>query len=778
MPVVDLISLHETAQTRYLNYALSVITSRALPDIRDGLKPVQRRILYAMFANLHLYPDARYKKSATIVGETMGKYHPHGDAAIYEAMVRMAQDFSLRAPLVDGHGNFGSLDGDNPAAMRYTEAKLRPLAMELLEEIRKQTVDFRPNFDGTLSEPVVLPGRFPNLLVNGSSGIAVGMATNIPPHNLGEVVDALVWLIDHPNTPLETIARRFIKGPDFPTGGRVLNTQEDLETLYARGEGAVELRGEYKPEGKTHLVIQSIPYGIDKSTLVEEIGDHIAREKVPQLVDVRDESTDTVRIVLELRRGADPDAAMAYLFKHTNLQTRFHVNLTCLIPTENPEISMPARVDLLTVLQQFLDFRMEVVTRRLRYDLEQLEHRIHILRGFEKLFGALDEAIRLIRSANDKDDAAQRLMHRFGLDEVQAEAILETKLYKLSRLEIEAIRKELAEKELLAAELRTLLGDEAARWRLIQQELRDLRKRFATERRTVIAGPDATLSYDAQDYIIAEDVYVIVTRDGWIKRQRSYTDLQSIRIREGDEVGWVMPGSTRATVCFMTNFGKAYTCRIDTLPQTTGYGDPVQKYFDFTDKERVVGVAVFDDRILPKSLAEPNASMALFEDENPESEAPVTGPFFVAVTSSGMVVRLPIQGYIEPSTKNGRLFARLERDDSVIASITTSGEDNLCLASQEGYALIFPVWQIPVFKNAAKGVIAMRLGPKDRVLGFTLSSAARQGLEVETTRGRREIIRTTKFEVSRRGNKGRQIIQRGGLSRVIMPTLEIRLNGH
>jgi DNA gyrase subunit A len=778
MPVVDLISLQETAQSRYLNYALSVITSRALPDIRDGLKPVQRRILYAMFANLHLYPEARYKKSATIVGETMGKYHPHGDSAIYEAMVRMAQDFSLRAPLVEGHGNFGSLDGDNPAAMRYTEARLRPLAMELLEELRKRTVDFRPNFDGSLSEPVVLPGRFPNLLVNGSSGIAVGMATNIPPHNLGEVVDALVWLIDHPDTPLETVVRKFIKGPDFPTGGRILNTPTTLEALYAKGEGAIELRGEYKSEGKTHLVIQSIPYGIDKSVLVEEIGEHIVKEKVPQLVDVRDESTDVVRIVLELRRGADPDAAMAYLFKHTSLQTRFHTNLTCLVPTEHPEVCTPARVDLLTVLRQFLGFRMEVVTRRLRYDLEQLEQRIHILRGFEKIFGVLDEVLKLIRSANDKADAGQRLMHRFGLDEVQVEAILEMKLYKLSRLEIDAIREELAEKERLAAALRLLLEDEAARWRLIQQELRELRKRFATDRRTVIAGPDQIFSYDAEDYIIAEDVYVIVTRDGWVKRQRSYTDLQNIRIREGDEVGWVMPGSTRATVCFMTNFGKAYTCRVDTLPQTTGYGDPVQKYFDFTDKERVVGVIVFDERILPKSLAEPDASMGLFGEEDLESGTPVAGPFFVAVTARGMVVRLPIQGYLEPSTKNGRLFVRLERGDAVTGTITTDGDENLCLASQQGYALIFPVRQIPVFKSAAKGVIAMRLGPQDRVLGFTLSSAARQGLEVETTRGRREIIRTTKFEVSRRGNKGRQIIQRGSLSKVIIPALEIRLNGH
>ena len=343
MPIVDTIPLHETTRERYLNYALSVITSRALPDIRDGLKPVQRRILYAMHNSLRLYPEGRHRKSATVVGDCMGKYHPHGDTAIYDAMVRMAQDFSLRAPLVDGHGNFGSLDGDAPAAMRYTEAKLRPLAMEMLGEIRKRTVDFRPNFDGTLFEPVVLPSKVPNLLVNGASGIAVGMATNIPPHNLGETIDALVYAIGSPNARTSTLVEKFIKGPDFPTGGRILNTSEELAEIYEKGEGAIDLRGEYALEGKKHVIVTSIPYGVGKNDLVEKIAEHIVQGRVPQLVDVRDESTDEVRVVLELRRGADPEAAMAYLFKHTPLQSRFHVNLTCLVPTENPRCPRPRR---------------------------------------------------------------------------------------------------------------------------------------------------------------------------------------------------------------------------------------------------------------------------------------------------------------------------------------------------------------------------------------------------------------------------------------------------
>ncbi len=775
MPVVDVIPLHETARERYLNYALSVITSRALPDIRDGLKPVQRRILYAMYTNLHLYPDARYRKSATVVGEVMGKYHPHGDTAIYDAMVRMAQSFSLRAPLVDGQGNFGSLDGDNPAAMRYTEARLRPLAIEMLEEIRKQTVDFRPNFDGSLFEPVVLPTRLPNLLVNGSSGIAVGMATNIPPHNLSEIIDALVHMISAPGTQVQALVPAFIKGPDFPTGGRILNTEEELVAIYAKGEGAIDLRGEYEVEGKSRIILRSIPYGLTKGDLIEKIAEHVAGDKVPQIVDVRDESTEEVRVVLELRRGADPEAAMAYLFKHTPLQTRFHVNLTCLVPAENPEIPSPQKVDLVAMLRHFLSFRMEVVVRRLRYELEQLEKRIHILKGFEKIFDALDEAIRIIRSAADKKDAAQRLMHRFRLDDDQTEAVLETKLYKLAKLEIEAIRKELEDKERRAAEIRLLLADEAARWKIIRNELKDLKKRFGESRRTTISGPDARLEYTQEAYIVDEDVYVMVTRDGWVKRQRSYTEIQNIRVREGDEIGWVLPGSTRASVCFFSNFGKAYTLRIDELPSTSGYGDPIQKLFDFSDKERIVGVVSFDPRVLPPPVAEPEDEPGLFGEDGEQGAA---GPYLVAVTAAGQSVRLTTESFVEPSTKNGRMFIRPDKGDFVVGVGIASGDENVCLASRNGHVLIFPVHQISIFKGAAKGVIAMRLSKGDRVLGFTISSAAREGLEVETSRGRREVVRTTKFEVSNRGNKGRQIIKRGSLSRVIAEAVEVRLNGH
>ncbi|MBT8400571.1 MAG: DNA topoisomerase IV subunit A [Rhodothermia bacterium] len=774
MPVVDVIPLYETARDRYLTYALSVITSRALPDIRDGLKPVQRRILYAMYANLRLYPEARHRKSAAVVGEVMGKYHPHGDTAIYDAMVRMAQDFSLRAPLVDGQGNFGSLDGDSPAAMRYTEVKLRPLAITLLEEIRRQTVDFRPSFDGSLSEPVVLPAQFPNLLVNGATGIAVGMATNIPPHNLKEVISAAIHLIGSPEARTSTLVSKYVPAPDFPTGGRILNDAESLLQIYERGEGPVEIRGEYEMEGKTRIIITSIPYGVTKSSLIESIAEHIIRGRVPQLVDIRDESTETVRIVLELKRGADSEAAMAYLFKHTPLQIRFHVNMTCLLPNAGTDVCTPSKVNLKTILKQFLAFRLEVVTRRLQHELEQLEKRIHILRGFEKVFDALDEAIRIIRSSEDKADAAQRLMHRFKLDDVQADAILEIKLYKLSRMEIDAIREELEEKEARAAEIRKLLDDEDARWKLVRNELKKVRATFADERRSVVGGPDRKLEYSEEDYIVDEDVAVIVTRDGWVKRQRSYTDLSSIRVREGDEIGWVLPGSTRSSICFLSSYGKAYTLRIDELPSTTGHGDPVQKLFDFSDRERVVGVVSMDERVLPAIVAEQSESTDLFGDEtNTDPE----GPHIVAVSSAGLGVRIPAAGFEEPSTKNGRMFMRLAKGHVVVAAYISAGDENVCLASRGGNVLIFPVDQISVVKTAAKGVIAMRLSKGDELIGFALSSAARQGLEVETSRGRREVVRTTKFSVANRGNKGRAIIKRGGIERVIVEPVEVRLNG-
>src|SRR5205823_4740258 len=423
------VSLHEAAQTRYLNYARSVITSRALPDVRDGLKPVQRRILFTMWQQ-NLTADVKHRKCAKVVGDVMGSYHPHGDAALYETLVRMAQPFSLPYPLVDGSGNFGSLDGDSAAAMRYTECRLARLSDELLTEIDQTTVHFRPSYDGTKTEPVVLPARIPNLLVNGTTGIAVGMATNVPPHNLGEVSTALVKLLDNEEIGNAQLCR-YIKGPDFPTGGQILNSQDELKQIYKTGSGSIRLRGTWDigPETRSTktMYIDSIPYTVNKAQLVEAIGQIAESRKLPQLLDVKDLSTEDVRIALELKKDADEKMIMAYLFKHTSLQINFAVNLTCLIPTENLEVGRPERLDLKSILWHFLHFRLEVVTRRLEHELAALKKRVHILEGFETVFDALDEIIKIIRKSDGKADSAEKIMARFELDAEQTDAILELK---------------------------------------------------------------------------------------------------------------------------------------------------------------------------------------------------------------------------------------------------------------------------------------------------------------------------------------------------------------
>src|SRR5262245_49208503 len=518
---VETRELEQEMRSSFLDYAMSVIVARALPDVRDGLKPVHRRILYAMH-DTGLQPNRPRVKCAAVVGEVMKSYHPHGDQAIYDALVRIAQPFSLRHPLVEGYGNFGSIDGDPPAAMRYTECRLAPIAQELLTELRDQTVNFRPNYAATANEPEVLPAQFPNLLVNGASGIAVGMATNIPPHNLREVCNALIALLDNPDLPVEKLTRQ-VHGPDFPTGGVILNSNAEIREIYAQGQGTIKLRGTYEPdpEKKNTVLITSIPYGIEKDALVQRIGELIGRGQVPQLTNVKDLSTDDVRIALELRPGANVDAALAYLFKNTPLQTNFNVNLTCLLPAAGAEVAVPDRLDLRSILQHFLDFRLEIVTRRLRHELENLRKRIHILEGFAIVFDNLDEAIRIIRASDGKADAAPKLITRFGLTEVQADAVLETKLYRLGKLEIKDILDELALRRKRAEEIEALLANEPALWKIIRGELNEIARAYGDDRRSKVDGPSEAVEYRAEDYIIDEDAWVIVTRDGWAKRQKS-----------------------------------------------------------------------------------------------------------------------------------------------------------------------------------------------------------------------------------------------------------------
>ena len=765
-PQVTPVPLHKAAQRRYLSYALSVITSRALPDVRDGLKPVQRRILYAMLHNLHLRPEGRYRKSAAVVGEVMAKYHPHGDQSIYDAMVRMAQPFSLLHPMVDGQGNFGSLDGDNAAAMRYTECKLRPIAMELLEELGKQTVEYRPNYDGQIFEPVVLPARFPQLLVNGVEGIAVGMATKIPPHNLREVIGAAVRLIEDPTLSVAQLCRT-LKGPDFPTGGRVLTSREELRAIYETGQGKITLRGEYTTEKvgrKNYVVISSIPYAQNKAVLIERIGQLVIQRKVPQLLDVRDESTEDVRIVLELRRAEDVGPAMAYLFKHTPLQQNFHVNLTVLVPTDNADVAAPARLDLRSVLWYWLNFRQDTVRRRFDYDLRKLQERIHVLEALEAIFDCLDEAIVIIRASEGKRDAAEKLMERFDLDDVQADAILQLRLYKLARLEILLIREELGEKRTEAARIQAILESEEELWRVVKEELQLVAKTYGKRRITTLGEIEELETYDEDAYIVAEDAVVIVTREGWFKRQGRVTALDRVRIKEGDSIGWALKSSTRATICFLTDRGVAYTMRVDDVPATTGYGEPVQAYFKFAPGERLVGVVGFDKRIRPEA---PKGTMGLFDDEVPP-------PHIVAVSKLGRGVRIALSTFEEPSNKSGRRFMKVSgKGDGVVAALASDATEHVSIATRKGRMLVYPAAEINTVRGSGKGVLAIKLNTDDSVLAFELTSDKFGGATVTTTQGRQETARLSKH-LGKRADRGSVVLRRGGFSAWLQqPTVQL-----
>jgi len=736
-PSEVLAPLHEEARRRYLNYALSVITSRALPDVRDGLKPVQRRIIYGMFQDHRLTHEAKYQKCAKVVGTIMGQYHPHGDVAIYDALVRMAQDFSLRYPLVDGHGNFGSLDGDAAAAMRYTECRLAALAAELVQELAKRTIDYRPNYDGTQFEPVVIPARLPQLLMNGTTGIAVGMATNIPPHNLGELCDALIDLSKHKDLNVRDLLKH-IKGPDFPTGGQILNSKSELKEIYETGQGSVRVRGEWKLEelarGGKQIVVSSIPYAVNKSNLVAKFGELVRERKLTPLVDVRDESTKDVRIVLEIKRDADPELVMAYLYKHTPLQTNFGVNLTCLVPTDNPEVGAPKRLDLKSILRYFLDFRFDVVTRRFEFDLKQVQQRLHILEGFEKVYDALDEMLKMIRKSEGKEDAAQKLIKRFKLSEEQADAILEMKLYRLARLEILVIEKELKEKRSEQRRLKELLGSDRSRWAVVREEIAEIQKAYADKRRTKIGGAGSEeVEYSEEAFIADEDAQVVLTRDGWIKRVRELKDPSQTRVREGDEVAFVLGGSLKSNLVVFSNFGTAYVTRFNDIPASTGYGDPVQKLFKFDDNERVVGALSLDKR-----LARPEKLLAL--------------------SRGGYGLRFALAPHTEVSTRAGRRFARPAKDDELIGVVPVEDKDFLAVVTEDAYALVTKAKEVNELAGAGRGVRVIKVQADDRVVGFLCTSDRKKELPLETSKGRK--LELTVREPSSRGGKGRQLARK------------------
>ncbi|PTL80451.1 DNA topoisomerase [Vitiosangium sp. GDMCC 1.1324] len=750
--------LADEARRRYLNYALSVITSRALPDVRDGLKPVQRRILYGMWNDLNLTHDAKYKKCAQVVGAIMGPYHPHGDTAIYDALVRMAQDFSLRYPLVDGHGNFGSLDGDAAAAYRYTECRLEKLADELLNELGQKTVDFRPNYDGTRQEPIVLPSRVPHLLMNGTTGIAVGMATNIPPHHLGELIDALVALVDDANLTTKQLLK-WVKGPDFPTGGEILNSQKELQEIYETGQGSVRLRGEYELEdlkrGGQQIVITSIPYAVNKSTLVAKIGEIVRERKLPLVVDVRDESTKDVRIVMELKKEASPELVMAYIYKNTPLQTNFNVNLTCLVPNpENPEVGTPKRLGLKEILQYFLEFRLEVIKRRIQYQLDELKKRVHILEGFEKVYDALDEMIRIIRASEGKQDAAKKLIARFKLDELQVDAILEMKLYKLARLEILVVQNELKEKRKQIKDLEALLKSNTRLWGTVKDELAEVKAAYGMQKRRtkVSRGGAEEMTFDAEALIADEDAHVVITRDGWIKRVREVKDPSSTRLREGDAVMTVLAGSLKANLVLFSNFGTAYVTRFNDVPASTGYGDPVQKLFKFDDGERIVAALSLDTRLWrPEKL--------------------------LGVTKQGLGMRFPLAPHLEISTRAGRRYAKTGEGDEIVGVQPVEDKDLVGVLTEHTNALVCKVAEINELAGPGKGVTVIKVDDGDRVVEFVVAPHGNKeaGITFETQKGRKLTLHAGRYEVTGRGGKGHEMSRKDAVKEVARAPLYIPL---
>src|SRR5437016_150606 len=742
--------LREAAEERYLSYALSVITSRALPDVRDGLKPVQRRILYAMYQNLRLTAGARPRKSAAIVGEVLGKYHPHGDQAAYEAMVRMAQPFALRYPLVHGEGNFGSLDGDAAAAMRYTEARLTALAEEMLADLGPETVPFRANYDSTLDEPIVLPSAIPQLLMNGSTGIAVGMATNIPPHNLREIVAALVGMIDEPELGVKGLLKH-VKGPDFPTGGEMLNSKRELREVYETGQGAIRLRGEYTeerlPRGKRQIVVTSLPYTVNKAELVEQIAQEILSRRLPQAIDVRDESTADVRVVLELKSDASADAVMAYLYKHTALQTNFNVNLTCLLPTDNPAVGQPARVTLADLCRHFLDFRMIVVTRRLEHEKRQLEARLHILEALARIYDDLDRAIRIIRKTESRADAAAKLMDAFRLDQVQADAILEIRLYQLARLEIEKIRAERAERRKRLKEIEALLAKPRERWKLVRTELVAIGEKYGDARRTKIGGGEE-LAYDPEAYIVHEEATVLLSRDGWLKRVREVKDPAATRLREGDAVAAMLPGTTRDRLVLYSTRGTVYVLRVADVPATTGYGEPVQSLLKFGDGERVAAA-----RLLRAAEGEGQGALLGLEAKA-----------VLVATARGYGFRT--EPDLSETTRAGRRLARVGEGDEVVSVEPVLGKA-VVVATARGNMVRFGLDEVAELSGPGRGVILTRPGKdaEDRVVGALALPPDAEVVAVTPEGGERRLD-VRDVPAGKRGGKGQKVVKRGGVAAV------------
>ncbi|MFA5072635.1 MAG: DNA topoisomerase IV subunit A [Nitrospirota bacterium] len=734
-------ALHSEVESRFLTYALSTIVSRSLPDVRDGLKPVHRRILYAMW-EMGLGPTAKFRKSAAVVGEVLGKFHPHGDQAAYDAMVRMAQDFSLRYPLVEGSGNFGSLDGDPAAAMRYTEARLSKIAEELLVEIDKETVKFRLNYDNSLKEPCVLPARFPQLLINGTSGIAVGMSCSFPPHNLGEVIDGLKAMIDNSNIEIKDLLK-YIKGPDFPTAGQILNTKKEMKEIYQTGSGGIRVRGEYTiedlPRGKQAIVFTSIPYMVNKAKLLEKIIGIMEDKKLPQVTAARDESTDIIRIVLELKSEANPELVTAYLFKHTDLESTFPMNFTALKPNMEPE-----RLSLKEIMQYFLDFRFETTTKRLNHDLRLLKARLHILKAFEILYDDLDTAIKIIRKAQSREDAAGKLKKHFKLDDEQVKAILDMQLYKLSGMEIERILKEKAEKTKQKKEIEAILGSQKKIWGLIKTELHEIKDAYDDKRKSVIkAAEDVEFSHE--DFIVHEDVTVILTKMGWIRRVKSVGE--NLRFKEGDDLMALLPANTRDNIAIFSSAGKVYVLKANDLPTGSGFGEPVQSLFKFGDGERPVTAMNFS------TVFGGGGESGKGQEELSLSSQSIMA---LSVSTKGIGFKFDLGPYNSVTTRAGKKFAGLKSGDSILG-VDILDTPNVLFLTGEGKAVVISAKDVPFLSGAGKGVKLVNVKKSEVVLFRPVKKGDQ--VKVLDDKGKEKTIDLKHYGVMTRGSVGLKAVK-------------------
>ncbi len=716
-------------KTSYINYAMSVIVERALPDVRDGLKPVQRRILYGMMelGNRH---DRPHKKSARIVGEVMGKYHPHGDSAIYDAMVRMAQPFSYRNMLVDGHGNFGSVDGDPAAAMRYTEARLSRLAAEILKDIEKDTVDFVPNFDETLEQPAVMPSKFPNLLVNGAAGIAVGMATNIPPHNLGEVTDALIELIDNPDTDIKELME-YVKGPDFPTGA-IIQGRDGIKDAYTTGRGRIRVRAKSQIEqmanGKSRILITELPYQVNKSRLIEKIAELVREKRVEGITDLRDESDKSgMRIVIEMRRDADPHVVLNRLYKHSQLEDTFGVIMLALVDGE------PKVLNLKEVLNHYLDHQKDVIVRRTRFELRKAEERAHILEGYRIALDNIDEIIAIIRASHD--DAKERLMENFGLTERQAVAILDMQLRRLSGLEREKIEDEYEALIKTIAHLKAILGDMNLVYEIIKEELTDIKDKFADERRTKIGLSVGDL--EDVDLIAEEDIVVTMTHQGYIKRlpvdtyraqRRGGRGIAALNTRADDFVEQLFVASTHSYVLFFTNKGRVYRLRGHEIPEAgrNARGYAVINMISLEPGERI------------------QATIPISEYSDDQ--------YLTMATTHGTIKKTVLSEF-DTNRSGGLICITLVEDDELVGIELTEGDADLVLVTENGQAIRFSEDQIRPMGRSAQGVIGIRLDDGDKVIGLSVADDDAD-LLVVTERGFGKRTSLQEYRLTNRAGKG------------------------